>query len=41
MSTVAQHDWQSYREMRSLAEHKLSLSTVDDHLPSQTLSQVG
>uniref|UniRef100_A0A224XIU3 Uncharacterized protein n=1 Tax=Panstrongylus lignarius TaxID=156445 RepID=A0A224XIU3_9HEMI len=39
MSTVAQHDWQSYREMRSLAEHKLGLCTVDDHLPSQTLSQ--
>ncbi|KAK9509122.1 hypothetical protein O3M35_006508 [Rhynocoris fuscipes] len=39
MSTVALHDWQSYREMRSLAEHKLGLNTVDDHLPSHTLSQ--
>jgi hypothetical protein len=37
---VALHDWKTYGEMRSLALHKYGLSTVEDHLPSQTLEQV-
>ncbi|BES91735.1 kiaa1033 [Nesidiocoris tenuis] len=39
LATVALHDWQTYREMRSLAEHELKLFTVEDYLPSQTLAQ--
>uniref|UniRef100_A0A146KS95 WASH complex subunit 7 n=1 Tax=Lygus hesperus TaxID=30085 RepID=A0A146KS95_LYGHE len=39
LATVALHDWQTYREMRSLAEYELKLYTVEDYLPSQTLSQ--
>lgn len=40
LTTVALHDWKTYGEMRSLALHKYGLSTVEDHLPSQTLEQV-
>ncbi|XP_075218333.1 strumpellin and WASH-interacting protein isoform X2 [Lycorma delicatula] len=39
LTTVALHDWRTYGEMRSLARHKYDLSTVEDHLPSQTLEQ--
>ena len=39
LTTVALHDWRTYGEMRSLAKHKFSLETVEDHLPSQTLEQ--
>jgi hypothetical protein len=31
----------SYGEMRTLAQHKFDLWTVDPQLPSQTLEQVG
>jgi hypothetical protein len=40
LTTVALHDWKTYGEMRSLAQHNFGLSTVEDHLPSQTLEQV-
>jgi hypothetical protein len=40
LTTVALHDWKTYGEMRSLARHNFGLSTVEDHLPSQTLEQV-
>ena len=40
LTTVALHDWKTYGEMRTLAYHNYSLSTVEDHLPSQTLEQV-
>jgi hypothetical protein len=40
LTTVALHDWKTYGEMRSLALHKYGLTTVEDHLPSQTLEQV-
>lgn len=33
--TVSLHDWLGYREMRSLAYHKLGLTTVEDQLPCQ------
>ncbi|XP_063238126.1 WASH complex subunit 4 isoform X2 [Bacillus rossius redtenbacheri] len=39
LTTVALHDWRTYGEMRSLAQHKFGLRTVEDHLPSQTLEQ--
>lgn len=39
LTTVALHDWKTYGEMRSLALHNYGLSTVEDHLPSQTLEQ--
>jgi len=40
LTTVALHDWKTYGEMRSLAQHNYGLATVEDHLPSQTLEQV-
>jgi hypothetical protein len=40
LTTVALHDWKTYGEMRSLAQHNFGLATVEDHLPSQTLEQV-
>ncbi|CAL1261517.1 unnamed protein product [Larinioides sclopetarius] len=39
LTTVALHDWKTYGEMRSLAKHKYTLTTVEAHLPSQTLEQ--
>ncbi|GFG31853.1 hypothetical protein Cfor_02661 [Coptotermes formosanus] len=39
LTTVALHDWKTYGEMRSLAQHNYGLATVEDHLPSQTLEQ--
>ncbi|XP_064467103.1 WASH complex subunit 4-like [Ornithodoros turicata] len=39
LTTVALHDWKTYAEMRSLAQQKYGLVTVEAHLPSQTLEQ--
>ncbi|XP_049805094.1 WASH complex subunit 4 [Schistocerca nitens] len=39
LTTVALHDWKTYKEMRTLARNKFGLVTVEDHLPSQTLEQ--
>ncbi|XP_054719352.1 WASH complex subunit 4-like [Uloborus diversus] len=39
LTTVALHDWKTYGEMRNLAKHKYGLTTVEAHLPSQTLEQ--
>lgn len=39
LTTVALHDWQTYSEMKSLAEHQFKLRTLEDNLPSQTVSQ--
>lgn len=39
LTTVALHDWQSYSEMRSLAAHQFKLESIEDNLPSQTISQ--
>ncbi|KAG7209121.1 hypothetical protein KM043_015267 [Ampulex compressa] len=39
LTTVALHDWKTYRTMHVLANHKLSLDTVQNHLPTQTLEQ--
>lgn len=39
LTTVALHDWKTYGEMRSMARQKYKLTTVEDHLPSQTLEQ--
>jgi len=39
LTTVALHDWKTYGEMRILAKEKYGLTTVEDHLPSQTLEQ--
>ncbi|KAH7984693.1 hypothetical protein HPB52_023522 [Rhipicephalus sanguineus] len=39
LTTVALHDWKTYGEMRSMARQKYGLTTVEDHLPSQTLEQ--
>ncbi len=36
---MALHNWRTYGEMRSLADHKYGASTADDHLPAQTLEQ--
>ncbi|CAG0882697.1 unnamed protein product [Darwinula stevensoni] len=38
-TTVALHDWKTYGEMRSVAQRKYGLFTVEAHLPSQTLDQ--
>lgn len=35
--TISLKDWQSYEQMRNLAERKYEIETVEDHLPSQTL----
>jgi WASH complex subunit 7 len=39
LTTVALHDWKTYGDMRIQAKEKYHLSTVDDHLPGQTLEQ--
>lgn len=39
LTSVALHDWKTYGEMRRLAYLQYGLSTVDDHLPIQTLGQ--
>ncbi|OXU21172.1 hypothetical protein TSAR_000460 [Trichomalopsis sarcophagae] len=39
LTTVALHDWKTYRTMHALAHHKLALETVQNHLPTQTLEQ--
>uniref|UniRef100_A0A6V7IWT1 WASH complex subunit 4 N-terminal domain-containing protein n=1 Tax=Bracon brevicornis TaxID=1563983 RepID=A0A6V7IWT1_9HYME len=39
LTTVALHDWKTYRTMHALAKHKLGLETVQNHLPTQTLEQ--
>lgn len=35
--TISLKDWQTYEQMRNLAERKYEIDTVDDHLPTQTL----
>lgn len=37
--TISLKDWQTYEQMRNLAERKYEIETVDDHLPTQTLEQ--
>ncbi|XP_011157073.1 WASH complex subunit 4 [Solenopsis invicta] len=39
LTTVALHDWRTYRMMHALASYKMGLDTVQDHLPTQTLEQ--
>ncbi|XP_015111380.1 WASH complex subunit 4 isoform X2 [Diachasma alloeum] len=39
LTTVALHDWRTYRTMHTLAKYKLGLETVQNHLPTQTLEQ--
>lgn len=39
LTTISLKDWQSYEQMRQLAEKKYEIETVDDHLPTQTLEQ--
>uniref|UniRef100_A0A0C9QIQ2 KIAA1033_1 protein n=1 Tax=Fopius arisanus TaxID=64838 RepID=A0A0C9QIQ2_9HYME len=39
LTTVALHDWKTYRTMHALAKYKLGLETVENHLPTQTLEQ--
>ncbi|XP_043282662.1 WASH complex subunit 4 [Venturia canescens] len=39
LTTLALHDWKTYRTMHALASYKLSLDTVQNHLPTQTLEQ--
>ncbi|XP_029050326.2 WASH complex subunit 4 [Osmia bicornis bicornis] len=39
LTTVALHDWKTYRMMHALAYYKLNLDTVQNHLPTQTLEQ--
>ena len=39
LTTVALHDWKTYDEMRSLANHLYGLHVLQAHLPCQTLEQ--
>ena len=39
LTTIALHDWKTYRTMHALANYKLNLDTVQNHLPTQTLEQ--
>lgn len=39
LTTVSLHNWRMYGEMRQLADKRFGLSTVEDHLPVQTLEQ--
>ena len=39
LTTVSLYNWRTYGEMRNLAQSRLELETVEDHLPSQTLEQ--
>lgn len=39
LTTVALHDWKTYRTMHALAHHKLALETVQSSLPTQSLEQ--
>lgn len=39
LTTIALHDWRTYRTMHALASYKMGLDTVQDHLPTQTLEQ--
>lgn len=41
LTTISMHDWRTYGQMRNVAEQKFYLETVEDHLPTQTLEQVG
>lgn len=39
LTTVVLSDWKTYGEMRQMAKFKFNLTTVQDHLPTQTLEQ--
>lgn len=39
LTTVALHDWKTYKTMHALAKYKLGLDSVQNHLPTQTLEQ--
>lgn len=39
LTTVALHDWKTYRTMHALGNYKFSLETVQNLLPTQTLEQ--
>jgi len=39
LTTVALYDWQTYAEMRNLAQEKYNLELAEVHLPGQTLEQ--
>jgi WASH complex subunit 7 len=39
LTTVALHDWETYSEMRALAQQKYALMMAKAHLPSPTLEQ--
>ena len=39
LTTVSLHNWRTYGEMRHLATNRFGLTTVEDHLPMQTLEQ--
>ncbi|XP_011503763.1 PREDICTED: WASH complex subunit 7 [Ceratosolen solmsi marchali] len=39
LTTIALHDWKTYRIMHALTNHKLGLETVQNHLPTQILEQ--
>lgn len=39
LTTVALHDWRTYRMMHALAHYKLNLDTVENYLPTQILEQ--
>ena len=39
LTTVSLHNWKTYGEMRQTAGFRLGLTTVEDHLPSQTVEQ--
>lgn len=39
LTTVALHDWKTYKTMHALAKYKYNLDTVQNHLPTQTLEQ--
>lgn len=41
LTTISMHDWKTYGQMRVLAKQKFQLETIEDHLPTQTLEQVG
>lgn len=39
LTTISLHDWRTYGEMRQIAATKFHLTTIEDHLPTQTLEQ--
>lgn len=39
LTTIALHDWKTYRTMYAIGNYKLNIKTIENHLPTQTIEQ--